>query len=94
MYIHIENWVHGQEDHFLKKYSDDFFFRGLYNSEDIMPEHRKNISKQDIINVLKDIKKSRIPFMVNTGQVITKQMLDLTKILNYSVHIHRNWLKS
>ena len=42
--------MHGQEDHFLKKYSDDFFFRGLYNSEDIMPEHRKNISKQDIIN--------------------------------------------
>ena len=57
MYIHIENWVHGQEDHFLKKYSDDFFFRGLYNSEDIMPEHRKNISKQDIINGIERHKK-------------------------------------
>ena len=57
MYIHIENWVHGQEDHFLKKYSDDFFFRGLYNSEDIMPEHRKNISKQDIINGIERNKK-------------------------------------
>ena len=57
MYIHIENWGHGQEDHFLKKYSDDFFFRGLYNSEDIMPEHRKNISKQDIINGIERHKK-------------------------------------
>ena len=50
MYIHIENWVHGQEDHFLNKYKDDFYFRGLYDSEDIMPDHRKNISKQDILN--------------------------------------------
>ena len=50
MYIHIENWVHGQEDYFLNKYKDDFFFRGLYDSEDIMPDRRKNISKQDIIN--------------------------------------------
>ena len=49
--------MHGQEDHFLKKYSDDFFFRGLYNSEDIMPEHRKNISKQDIINGIERHKK-------------------------------------
>ena len=50
MYIHVENWEHGREEYFLQKYSDDFFFRGLYDSEDIMPEHRKNISKQDIIN--------------------------------------------
>ena len=56
MYIHIENWVHGQEDQFLKKYSDDFFFRGLYDSEDVMPDHRKNISKQDI---LKGIRKHK-----------------------------------
>ena len=49
--------MHGQEDQFLKKYSDDFFFRGLYNSEDIMPEHRKNISKQDIINGIERHKK-------------------------------------
>ena len=28
MYIHVENWVHGQEDYFLNKYKDDFFFRG------------------------------------------------------------------
>ena len=50
MYIHLENWVHGQEDYFREKYSDDFYFRGLYDSEDVMPDHRKNISKQDIIN--------------------------------------------
>ena len=49
MYIHVENWVHGQEDYFLNKYKDDFFFRGLYDSEDIMPDRRKNISKQEII---------------------------------------------
>ena len=50
MYIHIENWVHGQEHHFLNKYKDDFYFRGLYDSEYIKPDHRKNISKQDIVN--------------------------------------------
>ena len=57
MYIHIENWVHGQEDQFLKKYSDDFFFRGLYDSEDVMPDHRKYISKQDILKGIRKHKK-------------------------------------
>ena len=57
MNIHIENWVHGQEDQFLKKYSDDFFFRGLYDSEDVMPDHRKYISKQDILKGIRKHKK-------------------------------------
>ena len=50
MYIHIENWVHGQEDYFLDKYKDDFFFRGLYDSEEIIKDNQKGITKQDIIN--------------------------------------------
>ncbi len=33
MLIHTENWVHGQEDHFIEKYSDDFYFKRLFHDK-------------------------------------------------------------
>tara|TARA_B100001113_G_scaffold37995_1_gene27007 strand:- start:1344 stop:1967 length:624 start_codon:yes stop_codon:yes gene_type:complete len=31
--LYSENWVHGQEDHFIKKYSDDFYFKQLFDDK-------------------------------------------------------------
>ena len=62
MWIHTETWVHGKEDYFLEKYKDDFFYKQLYDQQDVRMGGR-NLTKDDIRKGLVRSKTSKsIPY--------------------------------
>ena len=47
MWIHTETWKHGKEDYFLEKYKDDFFYKELYDQQNVSVSGR-NLSRNDL----------------------------------------------
>mgnify|MGYP001253022657 FL=1 len=47
MWIHTETWKHGKEDYFLEKYNDDFFYKQLFDQQDVAVSGR-SLTNDDV----------------------------------------------